>query len=84
MPRIEHITFEDVIAFLNRERAQIEEAISQLERLRNSTEPAVSTSVSRKGRKSMTVEERQQVSIRMRAYWAGRRRENVRGAGGNS
>jgi len=50
---------------------QIDRAIANLEALNspNGAEPAT-----RRGRKSMSPEEAQQVSERMKRYWAGRRK----------
>jgi hypothetical protein len=54
---------------LYEERKRLDSAISVLEnRLRKETRPA-----GRRGRKSMTAAERQEVSRRMSRYWAARR-----------
>jgi len=60
---------------LKSEKQKIERAISQLEELQTRGGPA-SFEVplrTRPGRKSMGPEERQQVAVRMKRYWASRR-----------
>jgi hypothetical protein len=49
-------------------------ALEELQGSSNGTVPAV-VSRSKRGRKSMNSEERQEVSLRMKKYWAGRRTE---------
>jgi len=61
-----------LIAELNAEIAKIKGTIACLEQLRGSSSAA--TNGSRRGRKSMGAQERQQVSLRMRKYWASRRK----------
>jgi hypothetical protein len=61
-----------LIAELNAEVAKIKGTIACLEQLRGSS--SAPTNGSRRGRKSMGAQERQQVSARMKKYWANRRR----------
>jgi uncharacterized protein involved in exopolysaccharide biosynthesis len=60
-----------LIQQLQAEKAAIEAAIADLEALRGPD----TTPPKRRGRKSMKADERQQVSDRMRRYWASRRTE---------
>jgi hypothetical protein len=60
-----------LIADLNAEIEKIKGTIACLEELRGSSSAA--TNGSRRGRKSMGAQERQQVSARMKRYWASRR-----------
>jgi hypothetical protein len=59
---------------LHSEKARLDRVIAALEELQNrgdrTTAPVVS---GRRGRKSMKAEEREQVSVRMKQYWARRR-----------
>jgi hypothetical protein len=57
----------EILSQLYAEKELLDEAIRQLEALTKGT-------ASRRGRKSMSIEERRQVSERMRSYWAKRRR----------
>ena len=57
----------EILSQLYAEKELLDEAIRQLEALTKGT-------TSRRGRKSMGIEERRQVSERMRSYWAKRRR----------
>lgn len=64
----------DAIQKLYAEKETLMRAISALEALQN--EAASGTAVarrSRRGRKSMNPEERQEVSLRMKKYWDSRR-----------
>jgi hypothetical protein len=65
-------TLQDLYA----EREKLERAIASLEELqRTSTMPGAPTgSGKRRGRKSMSPEEREEVSARMKNYWASRRK----------
>jgi hypothetical protein len=63
---------EKLIAELNTEIEKIKGTIACLERLRGSSSAA--TNGSRRGRKSMGAQERQQVSARMKRHWASRRK----------
>ena len=60
-----------VIADLYKERQKLDHAIALLEELHALTP---SDPPRRRGRKSMSAEERQLVSERMRKYWASRRK----------
>jgi hypothetical protein len=59
------------------EKERLERVIASLEELqRVANDPnAAETERKRRGRKSMDPEERQQVSERMKRYWAGRRQK---------
>lgn len=65
------IDLHGIIAELRGELARVDTAIAQLERLQNGA--AVPAKL-RRGRKSMSADERRQVSERMRQYWAGRKK----------
>src|SRR5262245_28918655 len=59
------------------EKEKLERVIASLEELQRAAGSAPAPSakpVSRRGRKSMSSQERQEVSERMRKYWAGRRK----------
>ena len=62
-----------LIRELNAEIERIKTAIACLENLRGTS--GTSATLSRRGRKSMSVEERLEVSERMKKYWASRRRQ---------
>lgn len=79
------------IGFLRCEKANVEQAIAQMEKLRAvksrrgrppnverqlRLQQAWASRPKRRGRKSMGAEERQEVSTRMKKYWAGRRANN--------
>jgi hypothetical protein len=57
------------------EKEKLERVIASLEELQRTagTLPALPKPAKRRGRKSMSASERQEVSERMRKYWAGRR-----------
>ena len=60
------------IAELYEEKTRLDRVIASLEQL--GVEPfPISLTVSRRGRKFMSPQERQEVSDRMRRYWAGRK-----------
>ena len=64
----------DIPSLLNDLRAQkrqLEEAITSLEELQAGSPSAVK----RRGRKFMGDKERQEVSVRMKRYWASRRKQ---------
>jgi hypothetical protein len=64
----------DAIQKLYAEKESLVRAISALEALQqNSKLDAAMVRHSRRGRKSMNPEERQEVSLRMKKYWASRR-----------
>jgi hypothetical protein len=58
------------------EKEKLERVIASLEELQRAaggTVPPAPASGKRRGRKSMNVDERQEVSARMKKYWAARR-----------
>lgn len=59
------------------EKAKLERAIASLEELQRvgAGAPGTSQAAKRRGRKSMNPEEREEVSRRMRKYWANRRKQ---------
>jgi len=64
------------IQYLYEEKAKLERAIASLEELQKATQSGaseVAASLSRRGRKSMGPEERQEVAERMRKDWASQR-----------
>ena len=64
----------DAIQKLYAEKESLLRAISALEALqRESQSGSTAVGRSRRGRKSMDSEERQEVSLRMKKYWASRR-----------
>jgi hypothetical protein len=65
-----HATLLELLA----RKRQLENIIVELEELKTSD---ASPSVRRGGRKYMPAEERQEVSRRMRRYWAGRRNQQT-------
>ena len=73
----------DVDAMIQELQADVERirrAIACLEQLRGDTmsgEPSIAKTRDLRGRKSMGVEERQEVSARMKRYWANRRNKQL-------
>jgi len=62
---------------LYKEKTRLDRVIASLEQIAEDSS-ALPYTVSRRGRKFMSLEERQQVSERMRNYWAGRKAaENI-------
>ena len=61
------------IDFLRGEIGRLERVVASLEELQGAT-TAAPLQKKRGGRKSMSAEERREVSERMRRYWAGRRK----------
>jgi len=60
------------------EKEKLERVIASLEELRQiGSEVSVPPTVGHRGRKSMDARERQQVSARMKQYWASRRKSAV-------
>ena len=58
------------------EKDKLERVIASLEELqRTANLPPVLPKVQRRGRKSMNAKEREEVSERMKKYWAGRRKQ---------
>ena len=66
------------------EKEKLERVIASLEELQRSAGavPAVSNVVKRRGRKFMDPKERQEVSDRMKKYWAARRKERQKQTSG--
>jgi hypothetical protein len=65
-----------IIQDLNGEKAKVErviESLEELQRISGLAVPPAPGSGERRGRKSMSPEERQEVSERMKKYWASRR-----------
>ncbi len=58
---------------LHEEKKRLDRLIAALEAIENGQNPDKTAGMRRRGRKNMSPEERQQVSERMRRYWAGRR-----------
>ena len=69
--------FSNALQELYAEKEKLEHSIALLEELQNSQVPGPSRvqAKSRRGRRTMGIEERRQVSARMRTYWANRRQE---------
>jgi hypothetical protein len=63
----------DAIQKLYAEKESLMRAIAALEALNGSGNGAFAVRRSKRGRKSMNSEERQEVSLRMKKYWASRR-----------
>jgi len=66
-------TIQDLYA----EKEKLERVIASLEELQRAagTIPSLAKTGKRRGRKSMDAKERQQVSERMKKYWASRRKQ---------
>ena len=64
-----------LLAELRAERDKIDLAIQLFSEMQGAFAARSFSSRKRRGRKGMSSEERQQVSVRMRHYWAQRRRE---------
>ena len=71
----------EAIQKLYAEKESLIRAISALEALQGSTNATIAITRSKRGRKSMNSEERQEVSLRMKKYWAGRRTDRRAPAG---
>ena len=72
----------ETIQDLYAEKARLERVIASLEALLGIGEPSAPKQLgARRGRKSMSPQEREQVSARMKKYWARRRREQGKAAG---
>jgi len=72
-----HKALQDLYA----EKVKLERAIASLEELQRVggvlLDPTSTSAAKRRGRKSMSAEERLEVSQRMRKYWAGRRKPRL-------
>jgi hypothetical protein len=67
------------------EKERLERVIASLEELQRASEAAGTQPPpigKRRGRKSMSAEERQEVSVRMKTYWANRRKKTHNPPGG--
>lgn len=60
---------------LYEERARLDRVIASLEELQKTAADAPGAAPKRRGRKGMTAEEREEVSHRMKQYWAQRRKK---------
>jgi hypothetical protein len=60
---------------LNEQKEKLESVIALLEELQSTSPPAVPQTGKGRGRKSMSAEERAEVSARMKKYWAVRRKD---------
>jgi hypothetical protein len=78
----------EAIQQLYAEKERLERVIASLEELQRGAEelqrgagaiPALTQGIKRRGRKFMNPEERQEVSARMKKYWATRRKEPQKG-----
>ena len=67
----------ETIECLRAEREKLNAVIAALERLKTATSEAYGLSKKRRGRKSMCLDERKLVSIRMKAYWARRHEQET-------
>lgn len=67
------VDYSGILRNLYAQRAALERAIEQLSSI--ATNSPITGGQKRRGRKSMGADERQQVSLRMKAYWAARRKE---------
>ncbi len=70
-----HRAIQDLYA----EKEKLERVIAALEELQRTAAvlPGLPSTGSRRGRKSMNAKERQEVSERMKKYWANRRKRHV-------
>jgi hypothetical protein len=66
------------IAEINAELADIHKAFPQLKRGARRTETSRAEAPRRRGRRSMSADEKAEVSRRMKAYWAARRKASKR------
>jgi hypothetical protein len=72
----------ELIRSLYGEKEVIEKAIASLEELLQITQPRPRVSSGkRRGRKSMSADERKQVSARIKEYWAAKRKAMGKAAG---
>jgi hypothetical protein len=65
------------IAEISAELAEIQKAFPELGRRERGGAPAVTATATRRGRRSMSTAEKAEVSRRMKAYWARRRKAKV-------
>jgi hypothetical protein len=78
------MNLDKAIQYLYAQKEELERVIAALEELQRSGTPGAAvapSAVKRRGRKSMGSVEREEVSKRMRKYWASRRKdENTAGS----
>ena len=67
------LNLEPTIRYLRAQAEGLDRAIESLEKLLADPSTAVGPATKRRGRKSMGLEERREVSARMKKYWASRR-----------
>ena len=70
---------DETIRYLKSEKGKLEHAIASLEALKRGVlgKVALATTRKRQGRKSMGAAEREEVSRRMKRYWANRRKHGL-------
>jgi hypothetical protein len=68
----------EAIQKLYAEKESLLRAIAALEALQGAEHGTIMVTRSKRGRKSMNPEEREEVSLRMKKYWASRRTEHRR------
>jgi hypothetical protein len=69
------VNLTEMIRSLYGEKEMVDRAIASLEELQQISRPVEHSSTNeRRGRKSMSADERRQVSARMKKYWAARRK----------
>jgi hypothetical protein len=81
---VKAVNVDKLIRVLYAERAILDRAIASLEAVRAENELGATQAFrlpGRRGRKSMSKEERHEVSERMKRYWAQRREEDTRSLG---
>ena len=71
------VNVENLIRDLYIQKEKLVRAIALLEELAVTRQGAFGERTERRGRKSMGVDERREVSQRMKKYWAARRRQRV-------
>ena len=74
-PLAQSDTIAKLIREFKEEVERIKRVIAALEQLRDLPSSLATNQKSRRGRKRMDPEERKQVSVRMKAYWAARRQK---------
>src|SRR6185369_5272635 len=80
-PDVTKMDLYKAIQDLYAEKEKLERVIASLEELQRTagSVPVLPKPVKRRGRKSMNTSERQEVSERMRKYWASRREQKLSG-----
>jgi len=69
--------YHKVIRDLYADKQKLDRVIAELERLQSDESGAAAQPRSSRGRKFMAAEERQEVSRRMKKYWAARRKQQL-------